>query len=114
MTRVYNGEIKNVMRMANGKMVLGGGSKLPYFPGGTATWVLFLLAGLHLCSELGHFLIGVVSKSVARDIHYGTHACYPSKRVPGLVVRGVEGITEHQRLNSFNVSECLVARNQTE
>lgn len=89
------------------------------YPRSTATWVLFLLASLHLSSELGHFLIGVVSKYVARDLHYGTHACFPSKSVPGIVVRGVEGssTTEqyyHRRLNKFNASECLAARNQTE
>lgn len=90
------------------------------YPRSTATWVLFLLASLHLSSELGHFLIGVVSKYVARDLHYGTHACFPSKSVPGIVVRGVEGVSSttdqyyHRRLNAFNASECLAARNQTE
>jgi hypothetical protein len=26
--------------------------------------------------ELNHFLLGVVSKEVSRDVHYGDKACY--------------------------------------
>ncbi|ODM94927.1 Protein spinster 2, partial [Orchesella cincta] len=57
---------------------------------------------IHLSAELGHFLIGVVSKYVARDIHYGTKACFVNGNNP----LGAGG----QR---FNISECIVANNET-
>ncbi len=38
-------------------------------------WMLFLLSAMYVVGELGHFLIGVVSRAVAQDIHYGDLGC---------------------------------------
>ncbi len=37
---------------------------------------LSLLTLCYVFGELGHFLIGVTSRDVARDIHYGDLACF--------------------------------------
>ncbi|CAL8091732.1 unnamed protein product [Orchesella dallaii] len=74
------------------------------YPRSKSTWVLFLLASLHLSAELGHFLIGVVSKYVARDIHYGTKACFVNRNI-------LSGTGEGGQ--NFNVSECIAAGNET-
>lgn len=77
-----------------------------YITRGASIWVLLLLASLHLSAELGHFLIGVVSRYVARDIHYGTHACFVKRNFP------VEQIGHDG--SHFNISECISSKNQTE
>ena len=45
-----------------------------------SAWSAYQL-GLLTCSyvfgELSHFLIGVTSRDIARDIHYGDQACFP-------------------------------------
>lgn len=38
--------------------------------------LLALLTAAYVCGELSHFLIGVTSRDVARDIHYGDMKCY--------------------------------------
>ena len=39
-------------------------------------WLLTLLTASYVVGELGHFLIGVTSRDVARSIHYGDVACF--------------------------------------
>ncbi|CAG7823077.1 unnamed protein product [Allacma fusca] len=50
------------------------------------TWMLLLLGSLYLVGELGHFLVGVVSRSVAQEIHYGDLACFPKPNLDNLTV----------------------------
>lgn len=38
--------------------------------------MLPLLTGIYVIGELGHFLIGVVSRDVAQDIGYGDKSCF--------------------------------------
>ena len=45
--------------------------------GKEAVWMLLLLGSVYMVGELGHFLIGVVSRETAREIHYGDSACFP-------------------------------------
>jgi len=40
-------------------------------------WMLILLTTIYILGELGHFLIGTVSRSVAQEIHYGDIGCIP-------------------------------------
>lgn len=39
--------------------------------------LLVLLMGIYSAGELEHFLLGVVSKRMAQDIHYGDKSCLP-------------------------------------
>ncbi len=41
---------------------------------------LSLLTLCYVFGELGHFLIGVTSREVARDIHYGDLACFANNK----------------------------------
>lgn len=45
-------------------------------------YVLTILTLGYLCSELGHFLIGVTSKATATDVHYGDIKCQLNKTKP--------------------------------
>lgn len=38
-------------------------------------WSLFLMGSIYMIGELGHFLLGTVSRSMAQDIHYGDKGC---------------------------------------
>ena len=40
---------------------------------------LVLLTASYVFGELSHFLIGVTSRDVARDVHYGDQACFPKQ-----------------------------------
>ncbi|CAH1968640.1 unnamed protein product [Acanthoscelides obtectus] len=39
------------------------------------TYVLAIVSIGYICGELGHYLIGVTSKAVAQDLHYGDISC---------------------------------------
>ena len=39
-------------------------------------YVLVVLTASFIIGELNHYLLGVVSKDVARDVGYGDKACY--------------------------------------
>lgn len=39
------------------------------------TWMLTVLGAIYLVGELGHYLIGVISRNVAQDLHYGEIGC---------------------------------------
>lgn len=40
------------------------------------TYILGLLTLAFIVGEISHFLIGVTSRDVAREIHYGQKACF--------------------------------------
>ncbi|OXA52097.1 putative metabolite transport protein HI_1104 [Folsomia candida] len=40
-------------------------------------WMIAILASVYLNGELGHYLIGVVSRNMAQDLHFGAMACFP-------------------------------------
>ena len=42
-----------------------------------SVYQLALLTCSYVFGELSHFLIGVTSRDVARDVHYGDQACFP-------------------------------------
>lgn len=44
----------------------------------TEWWTLFLLGATYSVGELGHFLLGSVSRSMAQEIHFGDKACLKS------------------------------------
>jgi hypothetical protein len=48
---------------------------------GSGPWMVFVLGSIYLVGELGHYLIGVVSRQVAQDLHYGSKACFPVEGV---------------------------------
>ncbi len=48
----------------------------PALPRSVRDYQLCLLTLSYVLGELGHFLIGVTSRDVARDIHYGDRACF--------------------------------------
>ena len=43
----------------------------------SAPYHLFLLTFSYVIGELSHFLLGVTSRDIARDLHYGDKACFP-------------------------------------
>jgi len=43
--------------------------------------MLALFCGVHLMAEFGHFLITVITKSVAHDVHYGNLGCFKAEEV---------------------------------
>jgi len=47
----------------------------------SGSWMVFVLGSIYLVGELGHYLIGVVSRTVAQDLHYGSKACFPINEV---------------------------------
>lgn len=48
------------------------------------TMLLFLLVGINGSGELGHYLIGVVSREMAQDIGYGDKSCLVGVHHPSL------------------------------
>ena len=43
------------------------------------TIILSLLTLAYIIGEIAHFLIGVVTRDMARDIHYGSMKCYDNE-----------------------------------
>lgn len=43
--------------------------------------MLILLSSIYMIAELGHYLIGVVNRSIAQELHYGDQACLPNPNV---------------------------------
>ena len=43
----------------------------------SASYHLFLLTFSYVIGELSHFLLGVTSRDIALDLHYGDQACFP-------------------------------------
>lgn len=39
------------------------------------TYVLAIVSIGYICGELGHYLIGVTSKAIAKELHFGDIAC---------------------------------------
>lgn len=56
------------------------------------SWMLTVLAAIYLVGELGHYLIGVVSRPVAQDLHYGEIGCIERPHVENIK----SGICEDQ------------------
>ncbi|ODM92134.1 Protein spinster 1 [Orchesella cincta] len=48
------------------------------------SWMLTVLGGIYLVGELGHYLIGVISRDVAEDLHFGDLGCFERPDVPGI------------------------------
>lgn len=43
--------------------------------------MLTVLALIYLVGELGHYLIGVISRPVAQDLHYGEIGCIANPKI---------------------------------
>lgn len=42
-------------------------------------WVsLAVMTYVYLVGELSHFLLGIVSRPMSQELHYGDHACLPN------------------------------------
>ncbi|XP_037775569.1 protein spinster homolog 1-like [Penaeus monodon] len=47
------------------------------------TWLgLIVLAYVYVVGELSHFLLGIVSRPMSQDLHYGDRACLPNPEAP--------------------------------
>ncbi|XP_069987687.1 protein spinster homolog 1 [Penaeus vannamei] len=52
-------------------------------PDTVKTWLgLIVLAYVYVVGELSHFLLGIVSRPMSQDLHYGDRACLPNPEAP--------------------------------
>ncbi|XP_042883762.1 protein spinster homolog 1-like [Penaeus japonicus] len=52
-------------------------------PAMLGTWIsLGVLAYVYVVGELSHFLLGIVSRPMSQDLHYGDQACLPNPQAP--------------------------------
>lgn len=76
--------------------------------------VLALLTAAYVLGELGHFLLGVTSRDIARDLHYGDAACFTL-----LVKSNSSDVVSRPDVSSGDENEegevrCNVARNSSQ
>ncbi|XP_042205827.1 protein spinster homolog 1-like [Homarus americanus] len=71
------------------------------------TWVsLGVMTYVYVVGELSHFLLGIVSRPMSQELHYGDHACLPNPQVP-------EQSPECRTLNSSSCGNLLEEDNNT-
>lgn len=58
------------------------------------SWMLTVLALIYLFGELGHYLIGAISRNVAQDLHYGSMGCMEKANVPFGICSDAETATQ--------------------
>lgn len=51
--------------------------------GALASWVaLGVMTYVYVVGELSHFLLGIVSRPMSQELHYGDQACLPNPEAP--------------------------------
>lgn len=62
--------------------------------GAAEWWTLFLLGCTYSTGELGHFLLGSVSRPMAQELHFGDKACLKNNEVTNISSATCSGIVD--------------------
>lgn len=63
----------------------------------SATYLLSLLTVSNIFGEISHFLLGVTSRDIARDLHYGDRACFTKREALSGPTEICHSLKDHNR-----------------